>query len=109
MTTLTQHPQASTPNWRLSRAPLFRLCTLRLRCASFPDEGAGVWQVVGYENLNTKDEAYQLRRVQPGRKDGPTGEIIHVWRHHHDNGYLRIWLQNPEDPELNTDVDAGQT
>lgn len=89
------------PEWKLPRAPLFRFCTLNFRNPTYPDEGQGVGEVLGYENLDTSDELYLLRRVMPARMNGPTGEFIKVWRYQHDRGRLRIWAANPEDPELN--------
>lgn len=98
------------PEWKLPRAPLFRFCTLNLRNSSYPDEGAGIWEIQGYDNLDTSDELYVLRRVMPAHRNGSTGEFIKVWRYQHDNGRLRIWAANPEDPEFNlTDHNPGAT
>lgn len=89
------------PEWKLPRAPVFRFCTLRLRNPDYPDSGRGVWEILGYENLDTSDEVYVLRRVMPARRNGPTGELIKVWRYQHDRGHIRIWAADLEDPELN--------
>lgn len=94
-------PNSAKPQWTLPRAPLFRFCTLACRMTQYPDDGEGVWEITGYDNLDTPDEIYLLRRVMPARAGGPTGEFIKVWRHQHDKGSLRIWSANPEDPALN--------
>lgn len=93
--------------WKLPRAPLFRLCVLNFRVLSYPDEGAGVWEVEGYEDLDTPDEKYVLRRVMPARKAGPTGELIRVRRQQHDEGHVRIWAAQLEDPLLNQPARVG--
>lgn len=84
--------------WKLQAPPLMRLCTLRWTCNDWPDEGRGVWQVFGYENIGTQNERLTLRRVMPAEPGGSTGEEIKVWRDTHDNGGLRIWRQDLEDP-----------
>lgn len=97
-------PEPELLQWVLPRAPLFRLCVLEFRVSSYPDEGQGVWEIEGYEGLNTPDELYVLRRVMPAKRGGPTGELIKVWRYQHDKGHLRIWSAQLEDPALNRPV-----
>lgn len=92
--------QILVKKWELPRAPLFRYCTHRLHDSSCPDRHKGVWEICGYENLDTPDEIYLLRRVVPVFAGGPTGGVIKVWRHDHECGHLRVWAANPEDAAL---------
>lgn len=84
--------------WTLPRPPLLRFCNLKFTCSSWPDNGKGVWQVIGYHDLDLKSEYFDLLRVMPSECGGSTGEIIKVGRSVHDSGGLMIWTNDLFDP-----------
>lgn len=87
--------------WKLKRPPLFRLCTLNHSCTSWPDEGQGVWQIMGYEGIDTVREVFTLRRIMPSTLGGSSGETLKIHRMTHETGGLRIWKKELEDPVYN--------
>lgn len=99
---MAQRPPLSAgfDGWGLPRPPLFRFCTLRLRCKDWPDEGDGVWQIIGLHDMDGEFETLELRQVMPGAPNGTVGGIIKVWRRAHEDGYLRVWRRDLEDPAL---------
>lgn len=101
----TQAP-ATLPrgHWKVPRPPAFRLCTLHMRCDDWPDKGGGIWQVNGFEGLDTEQEVFLLRQVASSRPGNAAGETIRFWRRGHEDGYLRVWRGTDiEDPAFNAE------
>lgn len=102
----------SDPNdfqWTLKRPPLFRYCTLVWTSSSWPDQGRGVWELIGYENMGLKTESFQLRRVVPSQAGGSTGEIIHLWRASYENGALNVFEKLKIDAEFSVPKDIKKS
>lgn len=86
--------------WTLPRPPLFRYCTCSLTHVSdaWPDNGEGVWQIIGFHDMDLASEYWELRRIMPAEPGGPSGEVIKVNRIVHDIGGLMIWVRDFHDP-----------
>lgn len=101
---LSPKETSAKPNARpqeLERIPLFRLCHLLLRSPEFPSSGMGLFEVMGYENLNTENEAYLLRRVNSDPvRDGDKAHCK-ISRVYQTKGWLRAYTELSPDPVLN--------
>ena len=93
----THTEEGDEHEWTLPRPPIFRLCTLTWTSSAWPDNGAGVWKIMGYEDMGSKEEKFLLQRVMPSVPGGSTGEIINIFRSTHDRGGLRVWTKKLED------------
>lgn len=82
--------------WRLPRAPLRRLCTLQVTSSSWPDDGAGTWEIIAYRAMDTNHETIGLRRVIPAVLGGPSGETIWVPRAMFEAGMVSVWRCGPD-------------
>jgi hypothetical protein len=86
--------------WAMPRPPLMRLCTLKFTCNAWPDDGRGVWEILGYRDMDTKNEAMQLRRVMPAKPGGSTGECIWFHRSTYELGGMDVWRADLSDPRF---------
>lgn len=77
----------------MKRVPIGRLCTLIYTCTSWPDNGAGIWQVYGYVGKSH----IELRRIAPAQPGGPSGELIRVSLRTASEG-MRVWRKDLIDP-----------
>lgn len=93
--------------WKVKAPPLRRFCTLAWTSDSWPDKGAGVWEIMGYEKIGTRYEEILLRRVMPAIPGGETGNTLTIWREVHERGGLRVWAKIVEDPECNAETGTG--
>ena len=82
--------------WRRPRPPLHRLCTLDVRSTGWPEEGAGVWQIVGFSNMESHLERWELRRVMPADLSQPVGQEIHIYRISFEDGYVKVFRGGPD-------------
>jgi len=89
---------AEFDGWKLPTPPAYRLCTLSWTCSAWPDGGRGVWEIIGYEGIGTRQERFLLRRVMPAEPGGSTGEQIKVWRDQYDLGGMQVWRKDLADP-----------
>jgi hypothetical protein len=78
-------------DWKRSRPPLHRLCTLDLRSTAWPEEGAGVWQIIGFCDMGDRLERWLLRRVMPGDLRQAVGQDIHIDRISYEDGFVQIF------------------
>lgn len=82
--------------WKRPRPPLNRLCTLDIRCQGWPEDGAGVWQIVGFSDMGDLVEKWQLRRVMPFDLRQPVGQEIHIHRISYEDGHVNVFRGGPD-------------
>jgi hypothetical protein len=81
--------------WRRPRPPMFHLCTLDVYQTDRP-LNKGVWEILGFEHMDTEQELFVLRRFSPAEPSGQTGEIYKAWRGIYEGGHMHIWRRGPD-------------
>lgn len=81
--------------WTRPRPPMFHLCTLDVYQTDRP-LNKGVWEIIGFEDMDTEQEVFMLRRFSPAEPSGPTGEIYRAWRGLYEDGHMHIWRRGPD-------------
>lgn len=81
--------------WRRPRPPMFHLCTLDVYQTDRP-LNKGVWEIIGFEDMDTEQEVFILRRFSPAEPSGPTGEQFRAWRALYEDGHMHIWRRGPD-------------
>lgn len=76
--------------WTRPRPPLFHLCTLDVYQTDRP-LNQGVWEIIGFDAMDSEHEVFILRRFSPAEPSGPTGEQYRVWRAVYEAGHMHIW------------------
>lgn len=65
--------------WTRPRPLMFQLCTLDIYQSDRP-LNKGVWEIIGFEDTDTDQEVFVLRRFSPAEPSGQTGEMFKFWR-----------------------------
>ena len=81
--------------WLRPRPPMFHLCTLDIYQTDKP-LNKGVWEIIGYEDMDTEQETFVLRRFSPAEPSGRTGEQYKFWRRMYEDGQMHVWRRGPD-------------
>ncbi len=100
--------------WTRPRPLMFQLCTLDVYQTDRP-LNKGVWEIIAFEDMDTDQEAFVLRRFSPAEPSGPTGEQFKFWRRMYELGHMHVWRRGQDllDPRFlmpnarNEGADAG--
>lgn len=81
--------------WRRPRPPMFHLCTLDVHQIDRPLD-KGVWEIIGFEDMDSEQEIFLLRRFSPAEPNGRTDEEYCAWRGLYEAGHMHIWRRGPD-------------
>ena len=87
---------------------MFQLCTLDVYQTDRP-LNKGVWEIIGFEEMDTNQEAFVLRRFSPAEPNGQTGEQFKLWRRIYELGHVHVWRRGQDllDPRFLMPNEAG--
>ena len=81
--------------WTRPRPPMYHLCTLDIHQTDKP-LNVGVWEIIGFEEMDTPQEVFILRRFSPSEPSGQTGEQFKFWRRMYELGHMHVWRRGPD-------------